>query len=51
MDYILFYKKLENRKTFITVIVLYIIGLLGDSYYGLTRNVCVLVIYMILSLK
>ena len=37
-----FIKKLGNRKTFITVIVLYIIGLLGDSYYGLTRNVCVL---------
>lgn len=31
-----FIKKLGNRKTFIIVIVLYIIGLLGDSYYGLT---------------
>lgn len=37
-----FIKKLGNRKTFIIVIVLYIIGLLGDSYYGLTQNVYIL---------
>lgn len=37
-----FIKKLGNRKTFITVIVLYIIGLLGDSYYWVAQNVYIL---------
>lgn len=31
-------KKLNNKKSFLIFIILYLIGLFGDSYYGLIKN-------------